>query len=344
MNKIIIKVVGNYRNHLWIRQFPGNNSVWGNCKFIFDREFHDYDWLVVYNDFPGNYQKECLPGNQAHSLLVTTEPSTIKSYGRSFTDQFGYVLTSQEDWALPHKGRIYTQPALQWFYGLGSDHALKYDEMFAHPPLNKTKVFSTVCSSKRQKHTLHNRRYEFTQALKKQVPQMEIYGQGVRPMDDKAEALADYRYHLAIENFIGTHHWTEKLSDPFLGATLPFYIGCPNATDYFPSQSFIPLDINDVAGAGEIIQKAIRDNEYDKRLPYILEARRLVLEKYNLFAVLAREIEARHCSSTQFSAGGVILSRRALRKSSLQVAVQDVYGKCRLKLLHAFYDRGSKEG
>ena len=51
--------------------------------------------------------------------------------------------------------------------------------------------------------------------------------------------------HIAVENHIAPHHWTEKLSDSFLGYCLPFYIGCPNAADYFPEQSFIGLDIED---------------------------------------------------------------------------------------------------
>lgn len=105
--------------------------------------------------------------------------------------------------------------------------------MVAAPPLSKEKVISTICSNKRQRHTLHNKRYKFTKALKARLPALDIYVHGVREMDDKAEALTAYRYHLAIENYRGIHHWTEKLADVFLAAALPFYFGCPNAVDYF---------------------------------------------------------------------------------------------------------------
>ena len=54
----------------------------------------------------------------------------------------------------------------------------------------------------------------------------------------------------------------EKLSDAFLGATLLFYFGCPNAGDYFPEESFIPIDINDVEGASGTIKRAICEKEY----------------------------------------------------------------------------------
>jgi hypothetical protein len=330
-----VKFIGTYGDQRWLRQFPGNKPVWGNCEFILEPKAEDFDWLVVYNDLPASIKEVKLPCSQEQTILVTTEPSTIKAYGNAFTAQFGHVLTSQPEWALPHRNRIYSQPALQWFYGMGSERLISYDEMVANPPLEKTKLIATVCSTKQQKHTLHHRRYHFTQELKKRIPDLEIFGHGVRPMADKAESLDPYRYHIAIENFIGFHHWTEKLSDPFLGVTLPFYCGCPNAADYFPEESFIPIDIGDVDGASEIIRKAIRDGEYEKRLPYILEARRRVLEEYNIFSVLSRIVESRNAGIPQLPAGGEILSRRMLRKRNPAVSAQHFYEKCRLRLLHA---------
>lgn len=312
---------------------PCGEPVWGNCEFIFDHEEQEYDWFVIYNDFPHTYMEEKLSCPQNQTLLVTTEPHSIKSYGNDFTKQFGSVLTSQPEWALPHVDRIYSQPALRWFYGWGKQQVRTYDQIASSSHCGKNRTISTVCSSKRQRHTLHNKRYQFTQGLKKQLPELDIYGHGVRLMDDKAESLDDYRYHVAIENYHGKHHWTEKLADAFLGLTLPFYFGCPNAADYFPEESFIPIDIFDPDGAYEIIQRAIRDNEYEKRLPHILEARRLVLEQYNIFAVLSRAIEARYGNAPEQSVRSVIYSRRLLRKKNPVIAVRDFIGKSRVRLL-----------
>lgn len=332
---IKVKFVGTYGDFGWLRQFPGGVARWGKCEFLVDPESKDFDWIVVYNDLPVKLSEEILPCPQEKTVLVTTEPSTIKAYGNRFVAQFGVVLTSQAEWALPHCNRIYSQPALQWLYGVGGDRLVGYDEMVANPPTQKNRMIATVCSTKQQTHTLHQKRYNFTQELKKRIPELDIYGHGVRPMADKAESLDPYRYHVAIENFIGLHHWTEKLADPFLGVTLPFYCGCPNASDYFPDESFIPIDINDVDGASEIIRKAMRDGEFEKRLPHILEARRRVLEEYNIFAVLAKLIEERSTDMKPSSSGGVILSRRELRRRHPLVSVQHFYEKCRLRILHA---------
>jgi hypothetical protein len=117
---------------------------------------------------------------------------------------------------------------------------------------------------------------------------------------------------------------------------LPFYCGCPNAAEYFPPESFIPLDIDDVAGSARRIRQAIADDEYSKRLPAILEARHLVLERYNLFAVLAREIESRTPLQRSVPApAGRIYSIREIRKLSPWIALRHMYEKSRLKLLHA---------
>ena len=329
---IRVKFYGTYNPHAWIRQFPGQIPEWGRCHFLLDPEATDFDWLVIYNDLLRTHPEEVFSLPRDRSILVTTEPSSIKTYGRAFTNQFGYVLTSQEPWALPHRNRIYSQPALQWYYGLGRNHLLSYDEMAANAPYDKPRLLSTVCSAKRQRHTLHNRRYEFTQALKKRVPELEIFGHGVREIDDKAEAIAPYKYHLAIENHIAPHHWTEKLSDVFLGAALPFYCGCPDAAEYFPAESFIPIDIEDVEGAAAIIQQAIRNNEYEKRLPHILEARRRVLEEYNTFAVLSRAIEQRHDADAPRLPPTRVLSRRRLRVLNPHIAVGQLFEKLRSRL------------
>ena len=110
-----------------------------NCHFLFDPNERDYDWLVVYNDLPASQQErfserqEVLACHPNNTLLVTREPASSKTYGRGFTAQFGHVLTSQEPWALPHPHRIYSQPALHWFYGLGREHLSRRDRVAPVP-------------------------------------------------------------------------------------------------------------------------------------------------------------------------------------------------------------------
>jgi hypothetical protein len=339
MNKpsIRVKLISRCHPSIWLRQLPTDNPTWGNCTFVFDLEEQNYDWLVVYDELPRKQDATTHPGvetlacAQRNTLLVTSEPSTIKSYHKKYTGQFGWILTSQAEWALPHPDRIHSQPALRWFYG--AHRSLDFNQLKNNPPTNKTGVISTVSSNKQQRHTLHHRRYHFVHDLKGLLPELELFGKGIRPILDKSEALDAYKYHIAIENFHGPHHWTEKLADAFLGGCLPFYAGCPNAADYFPPESFIPIDINDTKGTAQIIRDAIDNDEYKKRLPHILEARRRVIEEYNLFAVLSREIETRHASAPPPKTPVKLYGRKALRRNPA-VAIQDGYARSRLKLMH----------
>ena len=302
----------------WLRMTPNRSGVWGRCRFVPGKDTRTYDWLVVYDDLPRSYADEILACPPGRTILVTNEPASIKSYEPVYTSQFGHVITSQSARDLPHPSRVYHPSTLLWYYGLHGEHLRDYDGIAATLP-TKTADFSTVCSSKRQRHTLHRLRYDFTHALRERLPGLQIYGHGVRPMEDKAEALEPYRYHLVFENELAPHHWTEKLVDAFLAGCLPIYYGCPNAEAYFPADSFIRIDAHDVDSAAKIISDAIASKEYERRLPAIIEARRRVLQDYNLFAVLSRLIEPHHCAPTPSTAArgtyGKLLGRRAARNS-----------------------------
>ena len=87
------------------------------------------------------------------------------------------------------------------------------------------------------------------------------YGRGFKPIPDKAEAILPYRYHITLENSSVKDYWTEKLADAYLGGAYPLYWGCPNLADYFPSDAFTMIDIDDPDTAIATIEKAI-DNDY----------------------------------------------------------------------------------
>jgi hypothetical protein len=319
----------------WARYFPQERPVWGGCEFVFDREARDYDWLVVYDELPpapGQVQKsaaEALACPAANTLLITTEPESIKCYGRHYTGQFGHVLTSQPDWALPHPRRHWQQAANHWFFGSAPGAVMGRAQLEASGR-EKTRGASMVGSAKAQRHTQHYRRFAFMQRVQELMPELDVYGRGFRPMPDKAEALDGYRYHLCLENHIAPHHWTEKLSDPFLGRCLPFYCGAPNAAEYFPEGSFVPVRMDDPEGAVALLRQAIAEDWYTQRLPLIEEARRRVLEEHHLFAVIARIVAAAPVPAG--APGATLRSRHALRASSPWVALYQGLEKAYVRL------------
>ena len=255
-------------------------------EFILDPAARSYDWFVVYDDLPRNRGERFPLGSETltcppeNTILLTYEPSSVKYYGDDYAAQFAYVLTSHEPGTLSHAGRHDAPPVGKWLYG-GAADALRHT---SPPP--KTKQVCVFLSAKRMGHTLHRKRFFFQKPLTRLLPELDVYGKDVRHVEKKAECLDHYRYTIAIENHVGPHHWTEKLSDSFLGYCLPFYFGCPNAAAYFPEESFIPIDIEDPHAAASTIREAMAGGEYERRLPAIVEARRRVVEEYNLANVV----------------------------------------------------------
>lgn len=324
---------------LFLRQFPGSLPQWGDCLFDFDVDCRDYDWLVVYQDLPrgdGYFTEEKLHCCRERTMLLTGEPSTITVFGTDYLRQFGCILTFQELWAMQHPNVIFHHPGLMWHYGLPFDQGnyITWDTLAATPPPEKSRMISTVCSQRTGNVTLHSTRVDFTRRLKYDLPELDIFGHGVKPMNDKAEALDPYRFHIAVENHVYDHHLTEKLPDAFLGYTVPFYHGAPNAADYFPRESFIPIDINDYPRAREIIKSHLANNEYRDRLPYIVEARRRVLEEENLFAIVSRIIGEQDRQITTATMGRVIRNRSTMRIKDPIAGIRSLTQKALTKIYH----------
>lgn len=323
----------------FIRQFPGNYPQWGNCLFDFDVDCRDYDWLVVYHDLPRGeklFTEEKLLCARERTMLVTGEPSTITVFGTDYLRQFGCILTFQEKWAMRHPNVIFHHPGLIWHYGLpfGKGEFISWDTMASTQPPQKSKTISTVCSQRTGNITLHSTRVGFTWRLKEDLPELDIFGHGVNPMNDKAEALDPYRFHIAVENHVYDHHLTEKLPDAFLGYTLPFYHGAPNASDYFPRESFIPIDINDYHRSLEIIKSHLANNEYEDRLPFIIEARRRVLEEQNLFAIISSKIVDQEKKISNLTVGKVIRNRSTMRLKNPLAGIRSLGEKLLTKTYH----------
>ena len=318
-------------------KFLGNHSKVGamECEVrpgvvvSYDSACEDYDWLFVYDELPsedtGSFRDgyELLRCPRERTILATWEPVSIKSYSRAYTRQFGHLLSNRPPEAEGHPHYHLGRGYFSWFHG----HTL---EELQHLPA-KDKVISTVCSSKQMRHTGHHDRYVLTSAIAKAIPDFDWYGHGVRPLERKCDALDRYKYHLAVENHIGVHHWTEKFADAILCECLPFYAGDPAIAEIFPQECFIPIPIDDPVEAIRIIRQAIVAGEYEKRRTAILVAKRLILERYNLWDQVLEVIrESEGLPVSEMPSQPVRLySRRALRKHSLSALLEDGWSQTR---------------
>lgn len=96
---------------------------------------------------------------------------------------------------------------------------------------------------------------------------LDVYGSGYRPVDDKLEALKDYRFSIVIENTKQDYYFSEKLLDCFTTGTIPIYWGCPSVGDFFDINGIIRFDTFDELY--EILNEGNFDKLYNEMLPYI---------------------------------------------------------------------------
>ncbi len=269
----LIQFVAWTQGPLLQKHTPGDSGLWKAAQFVPATGDIGADWLLVYND-EGDFCETRVP--RERRIIFLSEPPEIKNYYPHYLRQFGIVVSPMR----PRRFRgiwVQRQGALPWHFD-GS-----YDDLQSANFENKTADLSVVCSAARKIHG-HRKRFEFVSKLKEILKdKLHWYGRGVREIASKNEAIAPYRYCIAIENNEIEHFYTEKLSDVYLGSAFPFYAGGPNLDRYFDPGSFEYLDLDNPEGAATKIEQAIAGGLWEKRLPLIRASRQKVLDDYNLF-------------------------------------------------------------
>lgn len=288
----------------WLRQIAGGADAIGPWRFTIDQIDSDCAFLVVYDD-PAAAFETTIPYERR--MLITSEPPGIKPYREEYLAQFGTVygpVGAGRNW-------IRTQAALPWFYGVGFEAGglaanETFDSLLSLEPPAKQAAISVVLSRKSQLPK-HRSRMAFVETAQRRLgDRFQVFGRGFRDIRDKAEAIRPYAYHLVLENNDIGHFWTEKTADSYLGWALPIFSGCTNLGDYFPRDSFIPLDISRIDAAISALERILEEAPYASRLPALREARIRLLEQYNLFPILAARAGSEGYASGFAPARGMI--------------------------------------
>lgn len=301
-----------------LRQTPGSKGIWGDCQFFVNENIEECDYWIVFQGLNKVETTRCPPEN---IILITVEPPSLVRFKPNFLKQFNTVITCHRN--LDHPNVLHMELGLPWHIGLikempknnhqnirrnrrrkrrGSRRqnipgkfkiAKDYDQLLAHKEYKKTKLMSVITSNKRFSQG-HRNRINFVRALSNHFgDQLDIFGSGIRSINDKWDAIADYKYHITIENSNYTDYWTEKIADTFLGGAYPIYCGCPNLNDYFDPSAFSTIDIHDVGNSIKTIEACIQNNLYEKSIGKIAAAKEMILNKYNLFAIIDDFIRAK---------------------------------------------------
>ena len=172
--------------------------------------------------------------------------------------------------------------AVQWNYPIPKEFPVKKNEIVA---ILSHKVYDTG----QQLRTSFAKDYS-----------VEVYGRqnfhnvpnyrGPVPHDNRFNVYSQYKYVLGIENNSEPNYASEKVWEPLLCESLPFYWGCPNLEDYIDPRAFVRLPMENPIEAAAIVQQAILEDWWSQRIDVIREEKKKIMNIYGFFPNLQRAI------------------------------------------------------
>lgn len=261
------------------------STKWNQDFTFFENGSSDekYDLVIVYEALNSSTRINCRKGN---ILFISGEPPLSRQYTRNFLSQFDTVISSHPN--IKHHNNILIQQSLPWHFGFNFKtraYNYSFDELQSLELPQKTKKMSIIASSKTMMPG-HNKRVKFVNELKKVFSDsIDFYGKDTNPVNDKADAILPYHMSICIENCAIDNYWTEKIADVLLGYSLPIYHGCLNIQDYFKEKALVTLDVKAISKGIKQIEFLLDNCEaiYNERRPFIIEARNLLLNRYNIY-------------------------------------------------------------
>lgn len=285
IDKIRVKLFCNWCSSkdlcfLWNKMSQNGNFCWNKIQIVWEAP---YEYLVVVNDV-NDIDRNEIEENLSKTIFFQMEPwvnslDSFKNYSskkNNFKKFLDYTTSyNNHEW---HLSKTYIE--------------------LTSLPIVKYRSLSTI---------LHNnysdigsvRKIDMVQFLiKKQYP-IDVYGYDYDcsknfisslPDHNTDKAHFDYKYVLVTENIYQPNYHTHRLLDGILSECLVFYSGDPTIRELLPAECFIYLHLSNLEHDYNIIANAIKNDEYTKRLPYILTAKKKILHELQFFPRLEKII------------------------------------------------------
>jgi hypothetical protein len=263
---------------------PGGDSCLDGYRFILNPTEGQFDGMVVPQSVGPLSRAYTLNVPPTKTLLVFMEPPNLLVLPDAYMMQFEAVLSQSK--SVKAKKGLLGHSAHHWFV------EIPYGDLLAEQR-PKTKLLSAVISNKADTPT-HRQRFEFMRRIKAHFgDRLEWRGRGVADTgNNKLVGLADFKYHIVIENGQWDHYWSEKLADSYAANCFPFYWGAGNVGEYFPDSSMEKIDIFNVEKSIVIIEDAIRNERFEKAQGALQQSRELLVSQYHPYRVYPRILEA----------------------------------------------------
>jgi glycosyltransferase involved in cell wall biosynthesis/GR25 family glycosyltransferase involved in LPS biosynthesis len=255
------------------------------------------------------YKRFCQPDGKWKDIIFTDEEKAdfycIINFPRQdeFWDPKKTILFSMEelqnrktyfpnDWIIPKTDDFFhcffNRNSIEW-------HLNKtYSELLSMK-IEKTKILSSVTSSE-YRLAGHVKRINMISYFVSNNLEFDLYGKtnnfgfknyvGSLPFYEKDDGIFPYKYTIACENASVENYFTEKIVDAILGECLCFYYGCPNIGSYIDERAYILINPDDPKESLKIINDAIDNCEWEKRIDVIRTEKLKILNQTQLIPVI----------------------------------------------------------
>jgi FkbM family methyltransferase len=301
-NKIRVKMLCNWCSSEQLCREWSNMCLdgfsWNNIEITWDNKNIDY-YVIINQTNETGYDND-----KSRTIIFQMEPWV-------YHDEKNWGVKTWGEWSKPDSSLFFHVHShanylnnVQW--------ALKQplsivSKDFTEKNINKfDKILTCVCSEKN--HDVgHQLRNNFIHYMEKNCHAhsiaLQVFGKsnfhnftsyfGKLLDDDKYHSLIEYKYHISCENNFEHNYATEKIWEPILCECLCFYHGCPNLEDYIDSKAFVRIDLNDFESSLQIIKKAMQEDWWSQRLPFIRAEKQKILTKLGFFPTLKNIIESK---------------------------------------------------
>lgn len=265
---------------------PNKSGIWGQLQGV--DNYKDADYFGVIDWLPSEIRNQV---DENKCIFLGAHPETMHAY----KDMSNYKGLKMYD--------------CKNSFGFG-EWWIKYDYdyLINLQPIQKTKSLTSIVSDANSQEYHRKRREYLERFCNKYSSKIDLYGR-IKPwgslincykgacgsLDPRGSAATGGQndhmsgkenvyetYNFAIEfDATGKHYFSERVFDCLLLWCMPIYWGGENLHLYIPKESFMYLDIN---GDGSDFINKLDKNLYEKSLPYIAEARNLLLNKYHIWA------------------------------------------------------------
>jgi hypothetical protein len=256
------------KNLHFITNFMSTEDLTNYQSKVYTNKDNEWNNLTIDYKKPADYYVICnhpfYQGKKQHydpsrTIVYHVEPMVTRHRWNNWSNQESF-LHKFEDKNIAHWGISWNMEELK------TKKIFKLEE-------DKNKI-STVTSdlSYLPGHKLRLNFLKYMDILPRFNITPDIYGRNT--LGDKSPLIEENGY------------FSEKIMDSILLENLTFYHGCPNVTNWIDGRAFIKIDLNRPKYSLKIVVNAMKNNAREKRLKYIKEAKKKILNELNIMPYL----------------------------------------------------------